>query len=196
MQVVLIALLLAGCELKDASSDDSGSGGDDGVGGEANLPDLTDDLDTTGCDDWEGNEIPGSASYFYGIYEYTGTDDEGLQVWHGEEYWLIHANQTWQEDGHSDCQVVWTGDLTEASPGHCGTCDLGLEGTLVLDLTSTDCPENLYIDEDEADVGYGLRYTSDEEVTWYFSGSGNEFATGYYNENAANFLSEKQCDWF
>ena len=34
------------------------------------------------------------------------------------------------------------------------------------------------------------------DSTWYFGGSGTQFATGYHNSNAMNYISEAACNFW
>ena len=168
----------------DADSDaDSDSDVDD-------LPDLSSGHDETGCEDWEGHEIPGAASYYYG---WMAVDGDG---WSGEESWLLYANDTWVDEEGSDCAVVWTTVATEGDRGFCGTCDLGLDIAATLDATRTTCPEDLYKGEEVWSTSYALRYESDSEVTVFYSSNGDELAAGYYSDAAFNYVTTKACKWF
>lgn len=190
----LLPLLLGLMACPGDEKDDTASAVDD-TGGGSGLPSLTDDLDTGGCEDWEGNQIPGSASYFYGEYEVTGTDDEGANLWSGEERWLLFANSTWEDQGGGDCEVAWTATATETEPSGCGSCEFGLEVTLTLDLVATTCDDDLS-EGTEGDVTYVVDVADDGTATWYYASSGNTVGVGYYEDGAVNFLSDKQCDWF
>ena len=192
---LLATLCLAACA-GDAGKDDTGGGGEDSGGGGAGADDLSDlrqDLETGGCDDYQGTEIPGAASYFYGIYE-----DNGDGTWDGEEYWILYANPALEEASNGfqgECELMWVSSGAETDPGACPTCDLGLDVTLTLDVTQTTCPEDLYKTEMSATETYAVR-REDDVSTWYFAGSGNEFGAGLYNEGAINFLTDKACTWF
>lgn len=198
MRFLPLLLTLFGCPGdKDDTAAGGDSGGEDsGGGGVDDLPSLTDDLDTGGCEEAEAVDevVTGAAVYFFGEYAITGTDEEGNNVWEGTEYYLVFANDAWVEEGGEDCQVVWSGSLTETSPSGCGSCEIGLEGAISLDVVATTCPESV-ASWAEGDVTYMIDVDDDGNATWYL-GSGTELGTGYYEEGAANYLSEKQCDWY
>lgn len=207
LRPALLLTLLAGCEPSagDKSDDTSGaaddtssdSGGD--VDYASELPDLTSDLDESGCEEVSGTAHEGAATYFYGVF----SNEDGF--WSGKELWILYANdklveaESWQEaTSGTECQLYWATEATEVDPGDtsCATCDVALEVTLTLDVTLTDCPEDLYEPEASGTESYAVKYTSDTEATWYFAGSGNEFGQGYHNEGAMNFLTSKACKWF
>lgn len=197
MQLVLSALLLglalSGCEDPKAP-DDTGEGEGEGEGEGDDLPSLLEDVDKAGCDgayDSDGvfHEVPGAATYFLGTYE----NDGG--VWTGEEGWYLFANAAWIDAGEGDCEVLYAAEATEADPGACPSCDLGLSVTLQVDVTLSDCPEELYEGTDGS-VTYAIKYTSDTEATWYFASSGDELGSGYYNDEAMNFITDKKCMYF
>ena len=84
----------------------------------------------------------------------------------------------------------------EVSETACASCDVALDVVLTLDVTQTDCPEDLYKSEMSGTASYAVKYTSATESTWYVAGSGSAFGTGYYNDGAMNFLTTKACKWF
>lgn len=198
MQLVLSAVflgaLLLGCE-GPKSPDDSGDPSDTDSGtGEGGLPDLISDADTTGCEgatDSDGvfHEVPGAVSYFVGVYE------QGGDTWSGEEIWYLFANPAWVESGEEDCQIHYAATASEGTASACPSCDLALDVTLTLDVTLSDCPEELYQGTDGT-VSYGVKYTSDTEVDWYFGSSGNELGSGYYTDGAMNYITSKACKYF
>lgn len=203
MQVVLrtaaLCAMVAGCTGgTGAKSGDTSGGGDTSSDTSsshdyaADLPDLSQDLDQTGCEDWQGNEIPGATTYFYGVFSQV---DGG---WSGEEMWLLYANDTWAAAGEGDCQLLWAAEATDATPGDtaCSSCDVALDVTFTLDVTQTTCPEDLYKTEMSGTESYAVKYTSDTESTWYFAGDGVQFGVGAYNTGAMNYLTSKACKWF
>lgn len=200
MQLVLIPglllALLAGCVVDKPVGDTGDETGDDTNpdAGADDLPALAPDGDTTGCEGMEDSDgtwhdIPGAAGYFYGLYERSG---EG---WVGEEAWLLFANPAWVELGEDDCEIWYAASAAEGDKGACPSCDLAIEVSLTVDATLSTCPEALY-EGTSGTVTYALRYSSDTEVDWYFASSGDPLGSGYYNESAMNFLSERQCEWF
>lgn len=207
MQLVLsrpaagLALLLAAAGCSDKSGDDTASPSDSDsdsgdTGAAVDLPDLTADLDTEGCEEVSGSSVPGAVSYFVGTYWQSGEDDEGEPIYEGEERWLLFANERWQATGEDDCVIRWTAAGASAGTGACGTCDLGMSVALQVDSTSTDCPADLWKPEATGTANYGLAFTSDTEVRWYFTSSGSAFGDGYHEGAAFNFVTEKACKWF
>ncbi len=193
---MLTALTLLGaCSDKATSSDTGGEGEGEGEGSNG-LPDLVSGFETDGCEDWTDNDgtvyqITGAVSYFYGEYE-----DNGDGTWTGTEYWYLYANDTWKEAGGADCQMYWAASGTEGESGACPTCDLAIDVTLQLDVTETNCPEDLYESEASGSASYAIKHSNDDEATWYFASSGKQFGAGYYNSEAMNFATEFACKWF
>ena len=199
MQLVLMLgalALLGGCSDKGAASD-SGEGEGEGEGETASgLPDLVSTFETDGCETWTDNDgtvynITGAVSYFYGEYV-----DNGDGSWSGEEYWYLYANQTWKDAGGADCQIFWVTEATEGETGSCPTCDVGLDVSAQIDVTESDCPEDLYAGEENFTTSYAIKHSGEDESVWYYAGSGTQFATGYYNSGAMNYASSYACKWF
>ena len=71
------------------------------MAGAAALPDLSQKLEPGGCDNWQGNDIPGARGYFWGEYTVEGTKVTGT------ERWYLFANPTWKTKGGGDCIVEW-----------------------------------------------------------------------------------------
>jgi hypothetical protein len=196
---LLSALTLAfvGCSTtfgeKTTEGDDTGEASiPDDAGTVDALTDLTDDLDTSGCDDVDGYPVPGAAGYFAGSYAKI-SDGE----WRGAEQWLLFANDTWVEyDGH-DCTITWSVVASESdSTGACAACDLGLEISATIDLGNTDCPEALYEGEENWTTGYGIMRSSDGTAQWFYQATGTPLGAGDYGNGTLEFLSDKSCNWF
>ena len=183
-----LLLLLAACSGK---SDDTGAAdGSDGGSAEA-LPDLKSGRDLTGCTDYEGTEIPGAVSYFYG--EYT---DQGGGAWAGKEEWLLTANPSWVDHGGGDCVITWITTATETSTGACGACDLGLSVSGSIDMTATTCPEDLYAGEQNFTVNYGIVRQEGGTSLWYYADTGKDLGSGAHVDGGVSFLTDKACKWF
>lgn len=156
---------------------------------ESGLPDLLETLDDTGCETLEGNAVPGAVAWYWG--EYLLNDAR----YDGEERLVYYANQAWVEAGGGDCSITWQTLASDTNPGACGTCDLGMSVTATLDAGQSDCPEGLMSDTEWSE-DYGLALSDSGTVEWFFAGSGSAFGSGYHNDSALNYLSEKTCVWF
>ena len=154
------------------------------------LPSIIEGASKTGCNAIDDTELPGAVSYFYGELEQL----DGL--WSGTETWLLYANPSLQATGQDDCQSVWLTTATEQAPLSCDACDMGLNISAVLDLSQTNCPEEIYQGSEQFTVSYDVQRTEGELATWFFGSSGEYLGEGYYNDVALNFLSEHQCVWF
>jgi hypothetical protein len=151
---------------------------------------LLTSLDGSGCEDFDGTPLSGAATYFYGQYV---PDGDGYD---GEERWIILSNETLEAAGQADCEVVWSTRAEIADPGACGACDQGLSVSASLDPSSTTCPEGFYTNEETFAVTYGLIQQGDEDLSWYFAGSGQHMADGTYAGGVLTFLTDKSCAWF
>jgi hypothetical protein len=156
---------------------------------EAGLPDQLFGLEEDGCETLEGREVAGAVAWYWGEYLIDG------DAFQGEERLIYFANDAWRDQGGADCAVVWQTDGTSGSPGACGSCDMGMSVSAVLDTGQSDCPEGLLGDEGWSE-DYGLARSDDGTVSWYFAESGSRFAAGYYNDVALSYLSDKTCVWF
>jgi hypothetical protein len=201
---ILIALCITGCTVyKDNSDtsdpfgsdvsdphDDPGSDGDPDHYG---LPNLTEGLDSSGCEIQEATGVAGigAASYFYGLYHKNNGE------WTGYEEWLFYANEAWRDDGGSNCKIRWTVTATETEPGSCADCDISLNVTFVLDVPGSTCPDDM-VDAEVATSSEQYDVSRDDagETKWYFSATGNSIGEGYGSADALNFLSPKSCRWF
>ena len=198
--IFFVGIGLVGCTTFKSGSEDewestateetSDSPITDGHGG---LPDLTEDLDPTGCDVQESTDtaIAGATSYFYGVFNKT---DSGYS---GYELWLLYANETWREQGYEDCVIRWNASAYETTPSDAVAANLGLSVTLTLDQGASTCPSG----PDEigdlppsGSVSYNIQ-VSGENTQWYFA-SGEALGSGLANDNAMNYLSPKSCRWF
>jgi hypothetical protein len=200
----LIALCITGCTVYKNDSDTSDPfGGDgnstyddpgrDGDPDHYGLPDLTEGLDSSGCEIQEATGVAGigAASYFYGLYH----KNDG--AWTGYEEWLFYANEAWRNDGGADCKIRWSVSAVETDPGSCPDCETSLSVSFVLDVPGSTCPEDMV----EAEVatssgGYDISREDGGATKWYFSASGNPVGEGYGSADALNFLTPKSCRWF
>ena len=181
-------------------SDDSGTaGGTDTPPGsgerplESGLPDWSWDLDDSGCEVQEATGVagPGATSYFYGIYNRSGAGFTGY------EEWILFANDAWESDGGGDCLIRWSVNAEQSDTGACTACDLGMEVLFTLDEGRSNCPDDLIEDASSSlSAQYDVLQNSSGETSWFFSGSGNQFGTGSWNDEALNFISPKSCSWF
>ena len=199
-RTLFLVVFAAGCTTFKSDSD-SGSASSQGPGGYADvddsiqahggLQDLTQGLDKTGCDIQEATdaEIPGAASYFYGLFVQDGS------MYSGYEQWLIYANESWRAQGYSDCIIQWSVSATEGSPGSATSANFALDVTMNLDRNASTCPAELMHDLNDTDVGhYDIQITGNS-TNWFFA-SGNSLGSGYANEQALNYISPKSCRWF
>ena len=167
---------------------DSGSNTNDYVYTPTNTNNLEADVN---CEDLEGTPHPGATTYFAGEYLINGNSITGT------EEAIYVANSSWADIiGSDECRVTWamTGEIIDFSA--CSTCDLHIEVNAGIDEANSNCPEELAGWESFWTGTYGIKRESDGSVTWYFGGTGAEFATGTYSDPQINFLSEGQCSWF
>jgi len=149
-----------------------------------------DDIDCEG--EGEGEEyggIPGAGTYFRGHY----TREEG--GFRGEEVWTLFANDAWQEAGGSNCMVVYEATAEEIEPISCEDCILGLSVVLTVNTAQSDCPRELS-DNTDGSTAYSVAEDSGGRSHWYFSSTGELFATGFYSDDGLNFITEPTCKWF
>jgi hypothetical protein len=168
------------------------SGGED-LPTENGLPDWATELDETGCEIQQATGVagPGAATYFYGMY--TGSDSSFV----GYEEWHVFANETWEENGGYDCIIRWTVTAVESEQGPCAACDLSVYAIFSVNEAQSTCPEDLIEDASaSSSVQYDILRTSDGVSQWYFGGSGAQFGTGAWNNQAMNFITPKSCSWF
>ena len=194
----LLTTFAAGCT--SFKSDDSGASGSDGTTPgdgdrplESGLPDWAWDLDDSGCEIQEATGVagPGATSYFYGLYNRAGSGFTGY------EEWILFANDAWESDGGGDCTIRWTVTAEQSDTGACSACDLGIDVLFSLDEGRSNCPDDLLEDASSSlSAQYDVLQTSSGETSWFFSGSGIQFGTGSWNDDALNFISPKSCSWF
>ena len=154
------------------------------------LPDLSSKLEPGGCDNWQGNDIPGARGYFWAEYEVDGSKVTGV------ERWYLFANPTWKTKGGGDCIVEWRVSGETAPTGACGDCDAGIKGLGIINQSTTTCLDGLWKKENNANYGYDIKRSADGSATWYFSKSGKRVADGYHSGNKLTFVSDPKCNWF
>ena len=178
----------------EASEDSADTGGDTGAGTDpAADTDVRNDMqdDADGCQDYEGNAVPGAASYFVG--DYVGSEADG---WTGTEEWWLWANGAWKERGGDDCVVVWNVDATPSDVGACGACEVGLDIAAAIDASRTTCPTALWEGLENWSEAYAMDQLPDGAARWYFAESGTPLGDGWWTDTTANWISDRSCTWF
>ncbi len=155
----------------------------------AELPDLKKGLSREGCDNGPG--VMGAASYFVG--EITITDDGDAR---GEEEWVLFANKKWAGHNGSDCSVRWTLSGNKTTTRSCGRCDLGVSLTNQLDVTGSNCPEDLTKGETGQSIGYDINLKDDGTVEVFFAKSGKRVGEGYHKDGTIRYVTDMSCRWF
>lgn len=146
------------------------------------------------CEGFDGTPVAGATSFFAGDFrvdQETG-DAEGL------EYWLLKANDRWQELDEEDCKVVWV-VKAEVAEGSCNACDFDLivEGTMNDALSN--CPNGLQDLEAEWSERYAIIQLPDGSLIWHFvreDGDVAEFADGFWDGTRFVFVTEPTCMFF
>lgn len=188
-------------ETDDGSGDEDDDGGGERTGGTIDdVDDIVDELDwdTSDCEEVEDQAVPGAVSYFVGSYA-----DQGNGTWRGTEQWVLIANDRWQEleDMVADgvCTVTWTVVATESDgTGACAACDLGLNVNATIDMSNTDCPEDLYSDPTDMnwDAAYAVLTNADGSAEWFYQNSGTPLGSGTNGGGVADYATDKSCKWF
>lgn len=153
------------------------------------LPDLKKGLSREGCDNGPG--VMGAASYFVG--EITITDDGDAR---GEEEWVLFANKKWAGHNGADCSVRWTLSGSKTTTRSCGRCDLGVSLTNQLDVTGSNCPEDLTKGETGQSIGYDINLKDDGTVEVFFAKSGKRVGEGYHKDGTIRYVTDMSCRWF
>lgn len=189
--IALVLGALLGCST--AFTNDTGTDPDSpGGGGDLDdLPNLTSNLDTGGCDSVNDSELAGATAYFYG-----GFAESGAGLYEGEERVLLYANPTWSTEGGADCEAVWSVSAEEVDVVSCGGCDLGLQIDATLDPGLTTCDTQIVAGEETFSVRYDVDTADDGTATFYFANSGDFLGQGFHEDGAYNYLSDKTCWWF
>lgn len=177
----------------DADSDTDADADSDTDADADVLPEVRDAMvrDAASCEELAGHPVDGAREYFWGEYQRTAG-----AAWTGTEAIYYFANATWVANGGADCAIVWNMTATEADPGACTTCALGLSVSATLDTTQTTCPSAMWSGDETFVEGYAIDQAADGTATWRFAESNNEFGAGYWVDGAASFLSDSSCVWF
>ena len=152
------------------------------------LPDLKKSLSREGCDNGPG--VMGAASYFVGELKLT---DTGVT---GEEEWVLFANKKWAATNGGDCTVRWALSGSKTTTSACGRCDFGVSLTNRLDVTGSNCPEDLTKGETGQQIGYDIDLKDDGTVDVFFSRSGKRVGEGYHNGDTIRYVTDMSCRWF
>lgn len=154
----------------------------------AQLPNLKEGLSREGCDNGPG--VMGAASYFVG--EIVLTDNRAS----GEEEWVLFANKKWAGHNGQDCTVRWSLSGSKTNTQACGRCDFGVSLTNQLDITGSNCPEDLTKGETGQQIGYDIDLKDDGTVDVYFSKSGKRVGEGYHKDGTIRYVTDMSCRWF
>ena len=152
------------------------------------LPNLKKGLSKEGCDNGPG--VMGAASYFVGELKIT----DGMV--RGEEEWILFANKKWAATNGGDCTVRWSLSGSKTGVSACGRCDFGVSLTNQLDITGSNCPEDLTKGETGQQIGYDIDLKDDGTVDVYFSRSGKRVGEGYHNNGTIRYVTDMSCRWF
>ncbi len=185
----------------DADGDtDSDSGSDTGTdtgadtgndtGGDS-LPDVLAEMERNAddCQEMGGSpEVQGAKLYYWG--EFNGSEATG---WTGEERWYLFVNDAWAAEGGKDCVVSYSVTAESGSRGACGDCDIGMVVDASLSESETDCAVGVYRGYESMTETYGVALGGDGVATWHFTGSGDEFGSGYWADEGLNYLAEYGC---
>lgn len=140
------------------------------------------------CQELSGTAQLGGNSYYWGSF--TGSAAEG---WVGEEKFYFFANETAIAAGFQDCEFTWSSIATEADPGRCPNCDIGMAVTAT--PSDSTCDPTLFSDPGYS-VGYAVDTPGNGSSHWFFASSGNAFADGFATETTLSYLSAASCRWF
>lgn len=152
------------------------------------LPDLSKGISREGCDNGPG--IYGASSYFLGELHY---DQEAVK---GEEKWLLYANKKWKEKEGADCSVRWSLSGSISNTTSCGSCDFGVVLHNSLDITGSNCPEDIAKNETGQRIAYDIQLHDDGRADVYFARSGKKLGEGYHKDGTIRYLSAHSCRWF
>jgi len=203
---LFLSLSIAACtSFKEEDSGGSGNGGGNGGGGgpgnvdptcerpHYGLTDLSSSLSEWDCDIQQATGVAGlgATSYFYGVYK------EAEGGFTGFEEWILFANDTWRDDGGSDCTIRWNVSAVSDDPETCPACDVALDVIFTLDKSCSTCPDDMIdAQESNATERYEVQRSADGTSRWFYASSGNQFGTGKTNSNAMNFVTNDSCVWF
>ncbi len=184
----------------DADSDtdtDTDSDTDTDTDADADIADIRDEMVPTsaGCEELAGNLEDGAKEYFWGEYE------DGSGGWTGKEAIYYYANTTWISHGGADCMIVWDMTASEGDTDACGSCELGLSVSAVLNESETTCPEAMWQGDESFSEDYAVDLGDSGASSFRFAETNSEFGIGYWigadtTATAANYLSPSSCVWF
>lgn len=159
------------------------------------LPDLSEylDPDASACVTLHGTPRAGAKGYL--LADLHGSATEG---WEGQLRWVLYANDTWKEQGGSDCEVTWNTTGTAGAVTYCEACDFGLTMAGFVSRAETTCPESVYFNYQSFTSNYDIRLDEDGSAEWYWYYA-SPSASGYWtgaDVTDLNFLSPAACVWF
>jgi hypothetical protein len=139
---------------------------------------------------WNDGLTSVATTFFVGSYQFENDDSFA-----GNEFWLLWPDNDLAATGFEPCQVVW--DVTGQREASAGGFDYTLQVAAAIDEGQTTCVEDangatVY----EGDENFTERYDVADingNVTMFFNGSGNEFASGEATNNSLSWLSDKNC---
>ncbi len=139
---------------------------------------------------WNDGQTKVATTFFVGSYQFESDDSFA-----GNEFWVLWPDDDLADTGFGPCQVVW--DVTGQREASSGGFDYSMQIAASIDEGQTDC----VVFEDgltvyEGDENFTELYDVADingNVTMFFSGSGNEFATGEADNSSLSWLSEKNC---
>lgn len=182
----MVLFFLFACEsVKDADDSADTTQVEDGE-----LVDVYADLEESDCEGVNGQPVPGATSYFWG--EFTISEEQIT----GEERWIFLANDAWEDLGEGDCEIVWNVIGSVSEPTGCMGCNFAMVATATLNTSQTTCPEGLTDGAETLQEQYDVFQAQDGTAQWYFSGSGSQFASGYFTDSQMNYISEPACKYF
>ena len=152
------------------------------------LPNLKKGLSREGCDNGPG--VMGAASYFVGELKISDTSVSG------EEEWILFANKKWAATNGGDCTVRWSLSGSKTGTSACGRCDFGVSLTNQLDMTGSNCPEDLTKGDTGQQIGYDIDLKDDGTVDVFFSRSGKRVGEGYHSNGTIRYVTDMSCRWF
>ena len=152
------------------------------------LPDLKAGLSREGCDNGPG--VMGAASYFVGEISIVESNASG------SEEWVLFANQKWAASNGKDCTVRWSLHGSKTSTQACGRCDFGVSLTNTMDVTGSDCPEDMVKGETGQQIRYDIDLKEDGTVDVFFAKSGKRVGEGYHKNGVIRYATDMSCRWF
>ena len=200
MSLVLMTLLLVSCEREAVQDTDTDTDVDTDTDTDADT-DTDTDTDTDpdnpwgldedpACEGYEGTAIPGATRYFLGDYILDGGTVTGT------ERAVYLANDEWERLDGESCQIVWDmwGDV--GGTASCATCDYSLSVSAMIVRSQTDCPDGLWVGDEDWSITYDVRLLGDGTARFYFATSGDEVGRGYHEGDEIGFTTDPACAWF